>query len=231
MQQIVKYQQNSKGLYDVVITNVEIPEQAIDLLNLGKPINVDCSVIDPNSITGKQRRLIFALCNDIEAHTGQPRDYMRQMFQDYVKFLYGYEQRISLADCTRTIAKQIIDVMFEWIFTNGIPLNYKTSEMMKEDKNYLYWATITRHCVICGQPNSDLAHLEAVGRGMNRNKMNHYDKHVLALCRKHHTTQHQMGIKSFNEYYQLQNSWIKVDDKLNVMLKGEKPNAISNDKT
>ena len=144
MQQIVKYQQNSKGLYDVVITNVEIPEQAIDLLNLGKPINVDCSVIDPNSITGKQRRLIFALCNDIEAHTGQPRDYMRQMFQDYVKFLYGYEQRISLADCTRTIAKQIIDVMFEWIFTNGIPLNYKTSEMMKEDKNYLYWATVTR---------------------------------------------------------------------------------------
>ena len=85
MQQIVKYQQNSKGLYDVVITNVEIPEQAIDLLNLGKSINVDCSVIDPNSITGKQRRLIFALCNDIEAHTGQPRDYMRQMFQDYVK--------------------------------------------------------------------------------------------------------------------------------------------------
>mgnify|MGYP002717527298 FL=1 len=231
MQQIVKYQQNSKGLYDVVITNVEIPEQAIDLLNLGKPINVDCSVIDPNSITGKQRRLIFALCNDIEAHTGQPRDYMRQMFQDYVKFLYGYEQRISLADCTRTIAKQIIDVMFEWIFTNGIPLNYKTSEMMKEDKNYLYWATINRNCVICGQPNSDLAHLEAVGRGMNRNKMDHYDKHVLALCRKHHTTQHQMGIESFNDYYQLQNSWIKVDSKLNAMLKGEKANEISNDKT
>lgn len=222
MQQIIKYQQNSKGLYDVIITNVEIPEQAINLLNLGKPIDVDCSVIDPNSITGKQRRLIFALCNDIEAHTGQPRDYMRQMFQDYVKFLYGYEQRISLADCTRTIAKQIIDVMFEWIFTNGIPLNYKTSEMMKEDKNYLYWATITRHCVICGKPNSDLAHLEAVGRGMNRNKMDHYDKHVLALCRKHHTMQHQMGIDSFNNYYQLQNSWIKVNDRLNAMLKGEK---------
>ena len=155
---------------------------------------------------------------------------MRQMFQDYVKFLYGYEQRISLADCTRTIAKQIINVMFEWIFTNGIPLNYKTSEMMKEDKNYLYWATVTRHCVICGQPNSDLAHLETVGRGMNRNKINHYDKHVLALCRKHHTTQHQMGIESFNKYYQLQNSWIKVDDRLNAMLKGVKQNEIKNDK-
>lgn len=57
---------------------------------------------------------------------------------------------------------------------------------------------------------------------MNRNKMNHYDKHVLALCRKHHTMQHQMGIESFNNYYQLQNSWIKVDDRLNKMLKGVK---------
>ena len=93
-------------------------------------------------------------------------------------------------------------------------MRLKTSKLMKEDKNYLYWATINRNCVICGKPNSDLAHLEAVGRGMNRNKMNHYDKHVLALCRKHHTMQHQMGIESFNNYYQLQNSWIKVDDRL-----------------
>ncbi|MCF7580368.1 putative HNHc nuclease [Staphylococcus aureus] len=222
MSKIISYQQNYDGTFSVVIDGVDLGNKDTLLLDNNIDVDVDVKVIDPFSITGKQRRLIFALCNDIEAHTGQPRDYMRQMFQDYVKFLYGYEQRISLADCTRTIAKQIIDVMFEWIFTNGIPLNYKTSEMMKEDKNYLYWATITRHCVICGKPNSDLAHLEAVGRGMNRNKMNHYDKHVLALCRKHHTTQHQMGIKSFNNYYQLQNSWIKVDDRLNAMLKGVK---------
>lgn len=225
---IKNYITQDDGTTTVVIEGVELDNKTSLLLDNGFDVEVDVIPVDPFRITNKQRRLIFALCNDIETHTGQPRDYMRQMFQDYVKFLYGYEQRISLADCTRTIAKQIIDVMFEWIFTNGIPLNYKTSEMMKEDKNYLYWATITRHCVICGQPNSDLAHLEAVGRGMNRNKMNHYDKHVLALCRKHHTTQHQMGIKSFNEYYQLQNSWIKVDSKLNAMLKGEKPNENSN---
>lgn len=215
-------------MYDVVITGIEVPEQAIDLLNIGQTVDVDCSVIDPNSITGKQRRLIFALCNDIEAHTGQPRDYMRQMFQDYVKFLYGYEERISLADCTRTIAKQIINVMFEWIFTNGIPLNYKTSEMMKEDKNYLYWATITRHCVICGKPNSDLAHHYAIGRGANRKKMQHYDYEVLALCRRHHQEQHNIGVKSFDEKYILQDSWIKVDSKLNAMLKGSKNEFESN---
>ncbi|MEM5397314.1 putative HNHc nuclease [Staphylococcus gallinarum] len=222
MSKMTKYKKRNDGLYDVVVTSVEIPEQAIELLDLNQPIDVDCSVIDPNAITGQQRKLIFALCNDIEGHTGQPRDYMRQMFQDYVNFLYGYEERISLSNCTRTIAKQIIEVMFEWIFTNAIPLNYKTSELMKEDKNYLYWATITRHCVICGEPHSDLAHYETVGRGMNRNKMNHYGKHVLALCRKHHNEQHQIGINTFNDKYYLTDSWVDVDARLNKMLRGEK---------
>ena len=52
--------------------------------------------------------------------------------------------------------------------------------------------------------------------------MNHYDKHVLALCRRHHSEQHAIGVKSFDEKYHLQNSWIKVDDRLNAMLKGVK---------
>ncbi|WP_366926474.1 putative HNHc nuclease [Acinetobacter baumannii] len=76
--------------------------------------------------------------------------------------------------------------------------------------------------MICGQPKSELEHQEAVGRWMNRNKIDHYAKHGLALFHKHHTMQHQMGIDSFNNYYQLQNSWIKVNDRLNAMLKGEK---------
>ncbi|WP_226385986.1 putative HNHc nuclease [Staphylococcus sp. Marseille-Q1834] len=229
MSQIVKYQKNNKGTYTVIVTDVEIPEQAIDLLNLEQPIDVDCTVIDPNAITGKQRRKIFALVNDIEAHTGQPRDYMRQMFQDYVRFIYGYEERISLSDCNRKVASQIIEVIIEWVFLNDIPLQYKTSNLLKENKAFLYWATITRHCVICGKSHSDLAHLETVGRGMNRNKINHYDKHVLALCREHHTEQHKIGINTFNDRYHLSDSWIKVDDRLNKMLKGEEINAINND--
>ncbi|EWP41962.1 hypothetical protein Q222_02750, partial [Staphylococcus aureus M1232] len=51
MAQIIKYQQNNNGLYDVVVTGVEIPDEALTLLDLNQPIDVDCSVIDPNSIT------------------------------------------------------------------------------------------------------------------------------------------------------------------------------------
>ncbi|EGQ3924276.1 hypothetical protein I0628_001034 [Staphylococcus pseudintermedius] len=176
---------------------------------------------DPFQITDKQRRKIFALCNDIEQHTGQPRDYMRYMFMDYVSFVEGYD-RLSLSNCSRTQAKQVIEVILDWVFYNDIPLNHKTSGLLKNDKSFLYWATVNRNCVICGKPNADLAHYEAVGRGFNRNKMNHYDKHVLALCREHHNEQHNIGVKSFDKKYHLEGSWIKVDERLNKMLKGEK---------
>ncbi|WP_347108336.1 putative HNHc nuclease [Staphylococcus ureilyticus] len=222
MPKITNYKKNSKGLYDVVVTDVEIPEQAIDLLDLNQTVDVDCSVIDPNSITGKQRRKIFALVNDIEAYTGQPREYMRYMFQDFVQFIYGYEKRVSLATCSRTVAKQVIEIIIEWVFMHNIPLNYKTSDLLKNDKQFLYKATVNRNCIVCGKPHSDLAHYQAVGRGRNRNKIDHYGNKVLALCRNHHTEQHQIGMDSFNKKYHLTDSWVQVDEKLNKMLKGEK---------
>ncbi|RIN48983.1 hypothetical protein BU041_09855 [Staphylococcus simulans] len=222
MSKIIKYKPNNNGSYDVVVTGVEIPEQAIELLDVNQSIDVDCSVIDPNSITGKQRRKIFALCNDIESHTGQPRDYMRYLFMDYVEVLYGYEKRLSLSNCTRTQANQIIEVTLDWIFYNNIPLTYKTSDLLKQDKSFLYWATVNRNCVICGKPHSDLAHHYAIGRGKNRKTMNHYGYEVLALCREHHQSQHNMGVESFDKLHHLENSWISVDDRLNRMLKGEK---------
>ncbi|UXU63563.1 putative HNHc nuclease [Staphylococcus agnetis] len=222
MSQIVKYQKNHKGTYTVVVTDVEIPEQAIELLDLNQPIDVDCTVIDPNSITGKQRRKIFALVKDIEEHTGQPMDYMRHMFIEYVRTYYGYDERISLSDCTRTQANQIIEVILDWVFHNDIPLNYKTSDLLKQDKSFLYWSTVNRDCVICGKPHSDLAHRYAVGRGRDRTKINHYGNQVLALCREHHTEQHNIGMDSFNDKYHLHDSWVDVDERLNKMLKGEK---------
>ena len=163
---------------------------------------------------------MFALCNDIEAYTGQPREYMREMFQDYITFLNGYDKRLSLSNCSREEARQLIEVILDWVFHNNIPLNYKTSDLLKNDKAFLYWSTVNRNCVLCGESNADLAHHYAIGRGANRKKMQHYDYEVLALCREHHYEQHNIGVKSFDEKYILQDSWIKVDERLNKMLKG-----------
>ncbi|MCH4398375.1 putative HNHc nuclease [Staphylococcus haemolyticus] len=225
MAKIKNYITQDDGTTTVVIAGVELDNKTSLLLDNGFEVEVDVQVVDPFRITDKQRRKIFALVKDIEAHTAQPMDYMRHMFIEYVRTYYGYDKRISLSDCTRTQASQIIEVTLDWIFHNDIPLAYKTSDLLKQDKSFLYWSTVNRNCVICGKPHSDLAHRYAVGKGRNRNKINHVGNQVLALCRNHHTEQHQIGIDTFNKKYHLTDSWVDVDDRLNKMLKGEKRNG------
>lgn len=221
MQRITHYIQENDGTLSAVVRNVELSSKDLMILDNGLDVEVECKAIDPYKITDKQRKKIFALCNDIEAHTGQPREYMRYMFMDYVSVLYGYDKTLSLSDCTRSQAKQIIEVTLDWVFHNNIPLNYKTSDLMKEDKAFLYWSTVNRTCVICGK-RGELAHHKAIGRGANRKKMDHYGYEVLCLCREHHQSQHDMGVNSFDKLHQLENSWIPVDRRLNTMLKGGK---------
>lgn len=220
MAKIKNYITQDDGTTTVVIAGVELDNKTSLLLDNGFEVEVDVQVVDPFRITDKQRRKIFALVKDIEAHTAQPMDYMRHMFIEYVRTYYGYDKRISLSDCTRTQASQIIEVTLDWIFHNDIPLAYKTSDLLKQDKSFLYWSTVNRNCVICGKPHSDLAHRYAVGKGRNRNKINHVGNQVLALCRSHHSEQHQIGMNTFNRKYHLTDSWVDVDDRLNKMLKG-----------
>ena len=225
---IKNYITEDDGTTTVVIKGVELDNKTSLLLDNGYEVEADVRVVDPFKITDKQRRKVFALCNDIEAYTGQPRDYMRYLFMDYVEVLYGYEKRLSLSDCTREQAKQVIEVILDWVFHNNIPLNYKTSDLLKNDKAFLYWSTVNRNCVICGKPHSDLAHRFAVGRGRDRTKINHFGNQVLSLCRSHHNEQHQIGMDTFNNKYHLTDSWVSVDERLNKMLKGAKNEFESN---
>lgn len=221
MPKIQNYIIQDDGTTTVVIEGVELGNKETLLLDNGMDLEVDVIVNDPYTITDKQRRKVFALVNDIEAHTGQPRDWLREMFQDFVVVLNGYSKRISLSDCTRKQAGELIDVIIEWIFENDIPLKFKTSDLIKNDRTFLYMATINRKCVICGK-HAELAHYQAVGRGRNRRKIEHFGNKVLALCHSHHQEQHTIGMDSFNSKYHLIDSWVDVDEKLNRMLKGLK---------
>ena len=219
MSKVTKYKQ-SNGRYSIVVENVDLTDDALLLLDNGYPLDVNIEIQDGKKITVKQRKKIFALVNDIEAHTGQPRDWLREMFQDFVVVLNGHSKRLSLSDCTRKQAGELIDVILEWIFINDIPLNYKTSDLMKNDQTFLYLATVHRKCVICGR-RGELAHHKAIGRGRNRRKIDHTDNRVLALCHSHHREQHDIGMDSFNAKYHLTDSWVQVNARLNKMLKGE----------
>ena len=219
MAKIKSYIQQDDGTITAVITGLTLENKDFLLLDNGLEVECDVIVSDPYKITDKQRRKVFALCNDIEAYTGQPREYMREMFQDYITFLNGYDKRLSLSNCSREQARQLIEVILDWVFHNNIPLNYKTSDLLKNDKAFLYWSTVNRNCVICGK-RGELAHHKAIGRGANRRKMEHYGYEVLCLCREHHQSQHDMGLETFDKLHHLENSWLSVDERLNQMLKG-----------
>ena len=221
MAKIKSYIIQDDGTTTVVIEGVDIDNKTSLLLDNGLEVECEVKAIDPFLITDKQRRKVFALCNDIEAYTGQPREYMREMFQDYITFLNGYDKRLSLSNCSREQARQLIEVILDWVFHNNIPLNYKTSDLLKNDKAFLYWSTVNRNCVICGK-RGELAHHKAIGRGANRRKMDHYGYEVLCLCREHHQSQHDMGVETFDKLHHLENSWLSVDERLNKMLKGAK---------
>lgn len=83
---IKNYITQDDGTTTVVIEGVELGNKETLLLDNGLEVEVDVQVVDPFKITDKQRRKIFALCNDIEAHTGQPRDYMR--YCSWITFVF-----------------------------------------------------------------------------------------------------------------------------------------------
>lgn len=218
---IKSYIQQLDGKITAVIEDVQLDNKDFLLLDNGFEVECEVQVSDPYKITDKQRRKIFAMVRDIFNHYGQPMDYLRYMFQKQLEFLKAYEP-ISLSNCSRRQASELIELILDFIFTYNIPMNKATSDLLTNDKYFIYKSTINRVCVVCGATNSDLAHYQAVGRGRNRNKINHYGNKVLALCRKHHTEQHQIGMDTFNSKYHLTDSWVDVDDKLNSMLRGEK---------
>lgn len=227
MQHITRYQRDNDGTYSVVATGVELEQSHIDLLENGYSIEAEVEVLDNKKLSIEQRKKIFALCRDIELHWGEPVESLRKRFQAELEIMNGYEE-ISLRDCSMRVASELIELIIAFMFHHQIPMRVETSKLLSGDKAMLYWATVNRNCVLCGKSNADLAHHYAIGRGANRKKMQHYDYEVLALCRFHHQEQHNIGVKSFDEKYILQDSWIKVDDRLNAMLKGVKNEFESN---
>ena len=220
MPRITHYKQLNDGDYAVVIKNVTLSEQDRLRLDNGIPISVDVEERDTRIISEKQRKKIYAMCRDIEFYTGTPSEYLINMFKNQIKFLNMKNEDISLSNCSRKTANDMIDIIIQFIFTENIPMNHATSSLMKQDNYFLYLSTISRKCVICGKSNSDIAHMQAIGRGRNRKEMEHYGNKVLALCREHHNLQHEIGISRFNDIYHLDNSWIEVTPEINKKLQG-----------
>lgn len=158
---------------------------------------------DKRIINAQQRKMYYATLNDIGNHTGHLTGHLH----DYFKMLYRYiheDVGISMSNCTVTQARQMIDILIEFVITRDIPLSDLGINRTDNIDKYLYICILNRKCVLCGR-KADIHHCTGsrIGMGGNRNKVDHKGRSVMALCREHHNLVHQVGEKDFQDKHKV----------------------------
>lgn len=165
----------------------------------GKGINCDVRMYDAKTITPQQRRFIFALFRDISKSTGSEIVDVKQALIEQFSF-ENEMHTFSLSNCGRDVARGLIRYLIRFVLEWNIEVK-DCYEYLLQDNYYFYQCLKHRVCCLCGK-HADIAHVETVGIGRNRNEINHVKHHFMALCREHHQEQHKIGIHTFiNRYH------------------------------
>lgn len=172
----------------------------------------DWELADTRKARPQQRRLFFALLNDISDWSVVPQDFLKSMF--YLQYqMYTDGKQISLSDVTTSSVSDanvlldlVIDFMFEW----RVPFKKGYELLPRDQEYYLFQCCRHRVCMICGN-RADIHHVDAIGAGMNRTHVDHTKRHVMALCRKHHGEVEQIGAPAFSAKYHVPVDGIRLD--------------------
>ena len=164
---------------------------------------IEVRFIDPRKFTAEQRRFVYALLGDIYAYTGEPIESLKDYFYHVYEALTG--RMISLADdstATTTDAALLADIILDFIFEWDIP--FKTGyEILPVNQEYFFYkCLVTRKCCICGK-KADICHINTVGMGRNRKKIDHTKHYFYAGCRIHHSEEHNIGTQNFLNKYRI----------------------------
>lgn len=153
---------------------------------------------DPRGFTVEQRAFVFSLMNDIYRYTGQPFDDLKDIFYWQFRFLTG--KSISLKNIsTNTVddVSLLADLVLDFIFDGDIPFKDGYEVPPQNIQYFFYKCLMTRTCCNCGRKPADIHHVDAVGMGNNRKKINNSGRRFMALCRVCHTKIHTEGFSEF----------------------------------
>lgn len=165
-------------------------------------------------ITHDQRKHIYALLNDYVEYTGVPLD----ATEAYFKYLFMIEFDLDgLPSFKRNsisldLASEFISYLIDFFIQNDVPFRKQQFYLTIDTSRMLYALTMKRICWVCGKKNSEIAHVEAVGAGRDRRKVDHTKHHLMCLCRDHHREQHQIGIETFMKKYHIKPIKLKEED-------------------
>lgn len=151
------------------------------------------------TISEDQRKKIYAIFNDIADSTGNITDVVKEAMKSM--FVENSQHgEFSLSNCSRELAGDFIEFLIGWCFENGVQLADHPKEYFENVEDYLRLCINKKICCICGKP-ADIHHVDAVGQGRNRNKIDDSQMLKMALCREHHNEWHSVGGETFMAKY------------------------------
>lgn len=154
---------------------------------------------DGRMISALQRKKAYATIRDISDYTG----YLPEQQKEWLKYLHiertGADY-ISLSDCTMDEAREFINTILEYAIEEGIPLSDLAINRTDDIGKYLYYCIKHKKCCICGRPG-EIHHVDTIGMGNDRRKLDDLDHRKMCLCRNHHTIAHSRGMTAFEKMY------------------------------
>ena len=154
---------------------------------------------DGRRITAEQRKKAYATMNDIASYTG----YLPEEQKEWLKYLHIIRtgsDYFSLSDCSVDTAREFINTILDYALEEGIPLSDLGINRTDDIGKYLYFCIKHKKCAVCGKPG-EIHHVDAIGMGRDRRKVDDSESRKICLCRTHHTIAHTKGMDRFEQMY------------------------------
>lgn len=129
--------------------------------------------------------------------------------EDYVEVNGECIHTENCMDCSVGTARDFITFLMDFVLKEGIQLSDSGIERADDVGKYLYACIKHRKCAVCGK-DGEIHHVDTIGMGNDRRRVDDSGYRKICLCRTHHTIAHQRGMPSFEKMYHVYG--IIVDD-------------------
>ena len=179
-----------------------IPEKHIAGMLIRKKISkAEIRFDDGRHISAEQRKKAYATIRDIADYTGYPPEEMKEIMK-YEHMIRTGDGYFSLSNCSMDVAREFINTILEFAIQNGIQLSENAIERTDDIGRYLYFCLKNRKCAVCGR-DGEIHHVDTIGMGNDRRKVDDSNYRKICLCRTHHTIAHQKGMDAFQRDYKV----------------------------
>lgn len=193
-----QYRESEKGT-DIIIT---VPELKLGEILTHKHIKkAEIRFDDGRHISAEQRKKAYATMRDISDYTGNMPEAQKQELKSMFCEETGHYY-FSFKDCSMDIAREFINFIMDFCIKNGIPLTEEGYKRTDDIGKYLYSCLKHKKCAVCGI-KGEIHHVDTIGMGNDRRKVDDSDYRKICLCRLHHTIAHQKGMPSFEQSYKV----------------------------